>query len=86
MFLGKSELLQMKNSLSYSIIENITEDIFWRGFDYFKKHKVGEIKELEKNLISFVHGFEVYTVEFRQGSKYLKAYCDCPYFRSNKDL
>lgn len=75
----------MKNSLSYSILENITEDIFWRGFDYFKKHKVGEIKESEKNLIGFVHGSELYTVEFRQGPKYLKAYCDCPYFRSNPD-
>lgn len=75
----------MKSSLSYSILENITEDIFWRGFDYFKKHKVGEIKESEKNLISFVHGSGLYTVEFRQGAKYLKAYCDCPYFRSNKD-
>lgn len=75
----------MKNSLSYNILENITEDIFWRGFDYFKKHKVGEIEESEKNLISFVHGSELYTVEFRQGPKYLKAYCDCPYFGSNKD-
>lgn len=75
----------MKSSLSYSILENITEDIFWRGFDYFKKRKVGEIKESEKNLISFVRGSELYTVEFRQGPKYLKAYCDCPYFRSNDD-
>lgn len=75
----------MKSSLSYSILENITEDIYWRGFDYFRKHKVGEIKESEKNLISFVHGSELYTVEFRQGPKYLKAYCDCPYFRSNQD-
>lgn len=75
----------MKSSLSYSILENITEDIFWRGFDYFKKHKVGEIKESEKNLISFVHGSELYTVLFLQGPKYLKAYCDCPYFRSNQD-
>lgn len=71
----------MRSSLSYSILENITEDIYWRGFDHFKKHKVGEIKESEKNLISFVHGSELYTVEFRQGPKYLKAYCDCPYFR-----
>src|SRR3989344_6982305 len=75
----------MKSSLSYSILENITEDIYWRGFDYFKKHKVGEIKESEKNLISFVHGSELYTVEFRQGPKYLKAYCDCTYFRNNQD-
>lgn len=75
----------MKSSLSYSILENITEDIFWRGFEYSKKHKVGEIKESEKNLIGFVHGSELYTVEFRQGPKYLKAYCDCPYFRSNQD-
>lgn len=75
----------MKSSLSYSIIANITEDIYWRGFDYFKKHKVGEIKESEKNLISFVHGSELYNVEFRQGPKYLKAHCDCPYFRSNQD-
>ena len=75
----------MKTSLSYSILENITEDIFWRGFDYFKKQKVGEIKESEKNVLSFVHGSELYTVEFRQGPKYLKAYCDCPYFRSNQD-
>lgn len=75
----------MKNSLSYSILENITEDIFWRGFDYFKKQKVGEIKESEKNILSFVHGSELYTVEFRQGPKYLKAYCDCPYFRGNQD-
>lgn len=75
----------MKSLLSYSILENITEDIFWRGFDYFKKQKVGEIKESEKNVLGFVHGSELYTVEFRQGPKYLKAYCDCPYFRSNKD-
>lgn len=75
----------MRSSLSYSILENITEDIYWRGFDYFKKHKVGEIEESEKNLISFVHGSELYTVEFRQGPKYLKAYCDCPYFRGNED-
>lgn len=75
----------MKSSLSYSMLENITEDIFWRGFDYFKKRKVGEIKESEKNLISFVRGSEFYAVEFRQGPKYLKAYCDCPYFRSNND-
>lgn len=75
----------MKSSLSYSVLKNITEDIFWRGFDYSKKHKVGAIEESEKNLISFVHGSELYTVEFRQGPKYLKAYCDCPYFRSNKD-
>ncbi len=64
----------MKSSLSYSIIGNITEDIYWRGLDYFNKHKVGEIKELEKNALSFVHGTEIYTVEFRQGPKYLKAY------------
>lgn len=75
----------MKSFLSYSILENITEDIFRRGFDYFKKHKVGELKESEKNLLGFVHGSEMYTVEFRQGPKYLKAYCDCPYFRSNQD-
>lgn len=75
----------MKSSLSHSILDNITEDIYWRGFDYFKEHKVGEIKESEKNLLCFVHGSEVYTVEFRQGPKYLKAYCDCPYFRSNQD-
>lgn len=75
----------MKSSLSYSILGNITEDIYWRGFDYFRNHKVGEIKESEKNLLCFVHGSEVYTVEFRQGPKYLKSYCDCPYFRSNQD-
>lgn len=75
----------MNSSFSYSILENITVDIFWRGFDYFRDHKVGEITESEKNLISFVQGSEMYTVKFRQGPKYLKAYCDCPYFRSNQD-
>ena len=42
----------MKSSLSYSILENITEDIFWRGFDYFKKHiaAVAIARDLSKNL------------------------------------
>lgn len=67
------------------ILENITAEIYYRGLDYSKEDRVEIIEELPKRLLAFVIGSEKYTVEFRQGPKYIKGYCDCPYFVSNED-
>lgn len=71
--------------LAQYILPDTTETIFWRGFKYFHDHKVSIYKESDKKLSGFMHGSDVYKVEFRQGPKYIKGYCDCPYFETNDD-
>lgn len=65
--------------LSRYILANITEDIFWRGVEYAKKGKVENLKKEKKRLSAHVRGSSLYEVEFRQGPKYAKGYCTCPY-------
>lgn len=77
--------MNFNDSLTKYIIENITEEIYQRGLKYFSQGRVDKIRELDKRLIAIVHGSKDYLAEFRQGPKYIKGYCDCPYFESNKD-
>lgn len=77
--------MEIKGSLAEYILENITDEIYYRGLDYAKEERVEVIEEKPKSLSAFVEGSKRYTVEFRQGPKYTKGYCDCPYFESNDD-
>ncbi|OGY55127.1 MAG: hypothetical protein A3C82_01710 [Candidatus Wildermuthbacteria bacterium RIFCSPHIGHO2_02_FULL_47_12] len=65
--------------LSRYILANTAEDIFWRGVEYAKQGKVQNVAKEQKRLSAIVRGSSPYEVEFRQGSKYLKGYCTCPY-------
>lgn len=77
--------MKFNQSLSSYILNNTTEDIYWRGLEYFQKNKVGAIQESEKIISATIKGANEYLVEFRQGPKYLKGYCSCPYFSVNED-
>lgn len=65
--------------LSRYILPNTTEDVFWRGVEYAKQGKVKNVAREQRKLSAIVQGSSDYEVEFRQGSKYLKGYCTCPY-------
>lgn len=69
----------------YPCLENITDEIYYRGLDYAEEERVKIIDEKPKSLSAFVEGSKRYTVEFRQGQKYIKGYCDCPYSKSHDD-
>lgn len=75
--------MNVKGSLAKYILENIISDIYKRGLDYANNHKVRYLGESNKKLVSSVIGSEIYRVEFREGPKYIKADCDCPYAVSN---
>ncbi len=77
--------MKLKGSLSKYILDNITEEIYWRGFKYFQAGKVDNLIESDKKCKALVYGTEDYQIEFRQGPKYIKGYCNCPYFESNED-
>lgn len=66
-------------SLSRYILANTAEDVFWRGVQYAEQEKVQNVSKEQKRLSAIVQGSSPYEVEFRQGSKYLKGYCTCPY-------
>lgn len=73
------------DSLSHYILDNTTKDIYWRGVDYAGKGRVKKLSELDKKLSATVVGSKQYNVEFRQGPKYIKGHCNCPYASSNDD-
>src|SRR3989344_1306481 len=77
--------MEIKGSLVQHILGNIADEIYYRGLDYAREERVKIIDEKPKSLIAFVEGSQKYTVEFRQGPKYTKGYCDCRYFASNDD-
>ena len=77
--------MKFNQSLTKYILNNTTEDIFWRGVDYAQKNKVKEIKKSEKIISAIIKGSNEYLVEFRQGPKYLKGHCSCPYANVNED-
>lgn len=72
-------------SLCHYILENTTGAIFCRGVEYFKSGKISNLTETDKKVVAAVRGSRSYNVEFRQGPKYIKGYCTCPYFQSNSD-
>lgn len=75
--------MTVKNSLTKILLSNAAEEIYWRGLEYADSEKVKIISETEKKLMAVVAGTKIYDVEFRQGPKYIKGYCSCPYFASN---
>jgi len=77
--------MKFNQSLTRYILDNTTEDIFWRGVDYVNKNKVDRIEESEKIISTTIIGSNEYLVEFRQGLKYLKGHCSCPYASMNED-
>jgi hypothetical protein len=77
--------MKFNHRLCYYILENTTEVIFGRGIEYFKAGRVGDLTETDKGLRAEIEGSRVYSVEFRQGPKYIKGYCSCPYSQSNSD-
>ncbi|EKD56376.1 MAG: hypothetical protein ACD_58C00210G0005 [uncultured bacterium] len=77
--------MKFNQSLTRYILDNTTEDIFWRGVDYVNKNKVNRIEESEKIISTTITGSNEYLVEFRQGPKYLKGHCSCPYASMNED-
>src|SRR3989339_939144 len=77
--------MKFNQSLTRYILYNTTEDIFWRGVDYVNKNKVDRIEESEKIISTTIIGSNEYLVEFRQGLKYLKGHCSCPYASMNED-
>ncbi|MGA2666712.1 MAG: SWIM zinc finger family protein [Patescibacteria group bacterium] len=77
--------MKFSYSLSHYILENTTEAIFWRGVEYFKTGKINDLIETDKKVNAVVKGSKLYNVEFRLGQKYIKGYCNCPYFQSNSD-
>lgn len=77
--------MKIKGSLTAYILDNIIEEIYYRGLDYADSERVEKLQETEKRLFAIVIGSKQYQVEFRQGPKYIKGYCDCPYFLSNDD-
>ena len=77
--------MKFNQSLTRYILDNTTEDIFWRGVDYVNKNKVNRIEESEKIISTTIIGSNEYLVEFRQGLKYLKGHCSCPYASMNED-
>lgn len=77
--------MKFSSSLSQSIIENVTEAIYYRGLEYADQGKVKELEEQEKKLVATVVGSKNYEVEFRQGPVHTKGYCSCPYQLANQD-
>lgn len=77
--------MKFNYSLSHYILDNTTEAIFWRGVEYSKADKISDLIETDKKVNAVVKGSKPYNVEFRQGPKYIKGYCNCPYFQSNTD-
>lgn len=77
--------MDIKGSLTRYILDNITEEIYKRGIQYASSGRVGQLKEMDNKLIASVAGSEIYRIEFNQGPKYIKAYCDCPDAESNDD-
>ncbi|MBI1971300.1 MAG: SWIM zinc finger family protein [Candidatus Wildermuthbacteria bacterium] len=66
-------------SLSKYILSNTAEQIFLRGVEYAKQDRIHNLELHAKKLRAFVQGSERYEVEFRQGPKYAKGSCTCPY-------
>lgn len=77
--------MKFNHRLCNYILSNTTEIIFWRGVDYFKTGKISELVEDNKKVSARVHGSKQYNIEFRKGPKYIKGYCNCPYFQSHSD-
>jgi len=77
--------MKFNHRLCYYILDNTTEVIFGRGIEYFKSGRVNNLTETDKGLNAVIEGSRMYSVEFRQGPKYVKGYCNCPYFQSNSD-
>ena len=71
--------MDFSQSLSRYILSNTTEDVFWRGVEYEKEGRVRNFQEEKKRLAAMVAGSQHYQAEFRQGPKYVKGYCTCPY-------
>lgn len=71
--------MKFSGSLSRSILSNTTENIFWRGVEYARNGNVKDFQEGGKKISAKVVGTNIYHVEFRQGPKYTKGYCTCPY-------
>jgi uncharacterized Zn finger protein len=66
-------------SLSRHILANTTQEVFYRGVQYAKEGRVKDIRLQGKTLSALIQGSSDYEVEFRQGPKYTKGYCTCPY-------
>lgn len=64
--------MKIAGSLARYILPDTTESIFWRGYKYYRDGKVSIREETDKKLSGFVHGSDVYNVEFRQGPKLLR--------------
>jgi len=71
--------MNFSQSLSRYILGNTSENIFWRGIEYVRQKRVKGLQEEYKKLSALVAGSQNYHVEFRQGPKYVKGYCTCPY-------
>ncbi len=65
--------------LSRHILANTTQEVFRRGVQYVKEGRVKDIRLQGKTLSALIQGSSDYEVEFRQGPKYVKGYCTCPY-------
>ena len=65
--------------LSRYILANTAQEVFRRGIQYAKEGRVKDIRLQGKTLFAVVQGSLNYEVELRQGPKYTKGYCTCPY-------
>ncbi|MDO8474482.1 MAG: SWIM zinc finger family protein [bacterium] len=69
----------LSQSLSRYILENTTERIFERGVAYAREGRVRDLQVSNKKLSAIVTGSQPYEVQFKEGPKYMKGSCTCPY-------
>ena len=69
----------LSQSLSRYILENTAERIFERGVAYAREGRVRDLQVSNKRLSARIFGSQSYEVQFREGPKYMKGSCTCPY-------
>ena len=69
----------LSQSLSRYILGNTAERIFERGVAYANEGRVRSLQVSNKRLSALVTGSQSYEVQFREGPKYIKGSCTCPY-------